>query len=77
LYWVFRDFLSFISKGENIVKIAENIRHENSELKVKDYDTLITLCYAIFAIAFLVIIYAASMAAGTPPGEFASMTVFP
>ena len=59
------------------MRVAENIRHDNSELKAKDYDTLITLAYAIFSIAFLVIIYAASMSAGTAPGEFASMTVFP
>jgi hypothetical protein len=59
------------------VTAAENIRSGNSELKVRDYDTRIMLCYAIFSIAFLVIIYAASMSAGTAPGEFASMSVFP
>ncbi len=56
---------------------AETVRHDSSELETKDYDTLITLSYAIFSIVFLVLIYAASMAAGTPPGTFASMTVFP
>jgi hypothetical protein len=59
------------------VTVAENIRSGNSELKVRDYDARIMLCYAIFSIAFLVIIYAASMSAGTAPGEFASMSVFP
>jgi hypothetical protein len=59
------------------VRVAENTRRNNSELEVKDYDTLITLSYAIFSIVFLVIIYAASMSAGTAPGELASMTVFP
>ncbi len=59
------------------MRVAENIRRDNSELEVKDYDTLIMLSYAIFSIAFLVIIYAAAMSAGTAPGEFASMSVFP
>lgn len=59
------------------MRVAENIRSDNSELKVKDYDTLITLSYALFAIAFLVIIYLASLSAGTASGEFSSMPVFP
>jgi hypothetical protein len=59
------------------VRVAENIRRASSELKVKDYDMLITLGYAIFSIVFLIIIYAASMSAGTASGEFASMSVFP
>lgn len=59
------------------MRAAEDIRLDNSELKVKDYDTLITLSYVIFSITFLVIIYAASLSAGTAPGEFASMSVFP
>jgi hypothetical protein len=59
------------------VTVAENIRSGNSELKVRDYDARIMLGYVIFSIAFLVIIYAASMSAGTAPGEFASMSVFP
>jgi hypothetical protein len=37
---------------------------------------LITFSYAIFSVAFLVLIYAASMSGGTASGEFASMTVF-
>ena len=59
------------------MRVAENIRRGNSELEVKDYDTLITLSYEIISIVFLAAIYAASMSAGTAPGEFASMTVFP
>ena len=59
------------------MRIADNIRSDNSELKVKDYDMLITLSYAIFSIVFLVMIYAASISAGTAPGEFASMSAFP
>jgi hypothetical protein len=59
------------------VTVAENIRRNNSELEVKDYDTRITLRYAILAIAFLALIYAASMSAGTAAGDFAAMSVFP
>lgn len=57
--------------------IAENIRRDDSELKVRDHDTKIMLGYALFSIAFLVLIYAGSMAAGMAAGDFASMTVFP
>jgi len=59
------------------VTVAENIRRDNSGLKVKDYDTRITFCYATFSIALLVLIYAASMSAGTAAGGFASMSAFP
>jgi hypothetical protein len=59
------------------MRAAQDIRNENSEFKVRDYDTLITLSYAIFSMMFLVLIYAASMSAGTPAGALASMTVFP
>jgi hypothetical protein len=59
------------------VRIAENNGRDNSELKVKNYDTLIMLSYAISSIAFLVLIHAASMSAGTASGEFALMSVFP
>jgi hypothetical protein len=69
--------LSFISKGDIIVTVTENIRHDNSELAVKDHDTRIMLGYAFFSIAFLVLIYAAAMSAGAAPGDFASMSVFP
>jgi hypothetical protein len=73
----FRVIRSFISKGDIIVRVAENIRRENSGVRVRDYDTLIQLSYAIFSIVFVVAIYAASPPAGTAPGEFASMSVFP
>jgi hypothetical protein len=59
------------------VTVTENIRRNNSELAVKDYDTRIMLGYAFFTIAFLVLIYAAAMSAGIAAGDFASMSVFP
>jgi hypothetical protein len=59
------------------MRVAENIRLDDSKLKVKDYDTLIMLSYAIFAIIFKVAIYAASGSAGTASSEFSSMSVFP
>jgi hypothetical protein len=59
------------------VTVAENIRRDNSGLKVKGHDTRITFCYAVFSIAFLVLIYAASISAGTAAGDFASMSAFP
>jgi hypothetical protein len=59
------------------VTVAENIRRDNSDLKVRDYDTRITFGYAIFSIAFLVLVYAASTSAGTAAADFASMSAFP
>jgi hypothetical protein len=59
------------------MRAAENIRRDNSGLEVRDYDTRIALGYAFFSIAFLVLIYAASIPAGTAAGDLASMSVFP
>ena len=47
---------------------------ENFALKSNDYDGLIMFSYAVFAITFLVLIYAAS---GAASGDFASMSAFP
>jgi hypothetical protein len=59
------------------MRVAENIRIDNSESKAEDYDTLITLSYAVFSIKLLVVIYFASLSAGTASGDFATMSVFP
>jgi hypothetical protein len=61
----------------HIMSLSEQIRVDNSRLKGRDYDGLIMLSYAIFAVTFLVLIYAASMSSGTAPGDFAAMAVFP
>jgi hypothetical protein len=58
------------------MRAAGEIRLGNSRLKNLDTDMLIMLSYAIFAIAFLALIYAAS-APGTAAGDFASMSAFP
>jgi hypothetical protein len=58
------------------MKAAGEIRLGNSRLGNVDTDMLIMLSYAIFAISFLVLIYAAS-APGTAAGGFASMSAFP
>jgi hypothetical protein len=59
------------------MRVAENIHIDNSESKVGDYDALIMLSYAVFSIAFLVVIYVASLSAGTASGDFATMSAFP
>jgi hypothetical protein len=59
------------------MRVAEHIQGSHSELEVKDYDARIVLGYAFFSVAFLVLIYAASTAAGMAPGDLASMPVFP
>jgi GNAT superfamily N-acetyltransferase len=61
----------------DIVSISDEIRLDNSKPKSSDYDGLIMLSYAVFAITFLVLIYAASKSSGTASGDFASMVVFP
>jgi hypothetical protein len=58
------------------MRAAGEIRLGNSRLKNLDTDMLIMLSYAVFAIAFLALIYAAS-APGTAVGDFASMSAFP
>jgi hypothetical protein len=45
--------------------------------KVRNHDTSIMLGYLIVSVIFLVALYSASMSAGTVPGDFASMVVFP
>jgi hypothetical protein len=59
------------------MRVAENIRLDDSKLKVKYYDTLITLSGAIILIVFLAAICAASMSPGTTADEFASMSAYP
>ena len=59
------------------MRVADEIRLDNSKIDSSKYDGLITLSYAIFAITFLVMIYAASMSSGTASSEFASMSAFP
>jgi hypothetical protein len=75
--WVFRSIRSFIFKGDHIMTVAENIRRDSFGLKVRDRDARIMLGYAIFSMAFLVLIYAASTFAGTAAADFASMSAFP
>jgi hypothetical protein len=58
------------------MRAADEIRLGNSRLRNVDTDMLILFSYAIFAIAFLALIYAAS-APGTAAGDFASMSAFP
>jgi hypothetical protein len=59
------------------MRVAESSRSDNTDFEVKDHDAKIMLGYAVFAIALLIAIYAASASPGTAPGEFASMSAFP
>jgi hypothetical protein len=43
----------------------------------RNHDTAILLGYSVLASVFLIALYLASMSAGTAPGDFATMTVFP
>jgi hypothetical protein len=59
------------------MRAAQQIHRESSEFKSSNYDGLIVLSYAAFAIAFLTLIYFDSMAPGMAAGNFASMSAFP
>ena len=60
-----------------MMKVTQPSHINSAKLKVKHYDRTILLAYVALTIAFLIVIYMASMSPGTAPGEFASMTVFP
>jgi hypothetical protein len=61
----------------DIMSVSDGARLDHSKLNSTDYDGLIMLCYAVFAITLLALIYAASMSSGTVSGDFASMAAFP
>jgi hypothetical protein len=63
--------------GDDTLGVSGEIHLNNSKPEYKDYDALITTSYAVFAIIFLLAIYAASMSPGTASGDLASMSVFP
>ena len=58
------------------MEIAEQTRF-TAQSEVKNHNAMIFLGYSIFAIVLLIAIYLGSMSAGTAPGDFATMTVFP
>jgi hypothetical protein len=57
--------------------IARQTRFEPAQREVRKHDISILLGYSAFAILLLIGIYWGSMSAGTAPGDFAWMTVFP
>lgn len=59
------------------MEIAQKTRLETARRKISDLDVTILLGYSISAIMLLIGIYLGSMSAGTAPGDFATMTVFP
>jgi hypothetical protein len=57
--------------------VSGQILLDRSKPAQANYDGLIIISYVIFSIVFLAAIYAASMSAGTAPGDLSSMSVFP
>jgi len=57
--------------------IAHPTRFEIATSEASDYDVRIIAGYAAFALVLLIAIYLASLSAGTAPGDFAAMDVFP
>ena len=59
------------------MEIAQQTRLETARREVRSHDLSISLGYSVLAILLLIGIYWGSMSAGTAPGDFAFMTVFP
>jgi hypothetical protein len=57
--------------------IAKQSRFDAVQGEVKNYDLTILLGYSAFASLLLIAIYFGSLSSGTPPGDLATMTVFP
>jgi hypothetical protein len=63
--------------GDDTLSVSGEIHFDSSKPAHNNHDRLIILSYVIFAIIFLLAIYAASMSPGTASGDLASMSVFP
>jgi hypothetical protein len=59
------------------MRVADQTHLGSSEFKSINYDGLIVLSYAAFAVTFLALIYLDSMSAGTAARDFVTMSVFP
>ncbi len=59
------------------MEIAQKTRLETAPRRISNHDVTILLGYSISAIMLLIGIYLGSVSAGTAPGDFATMTVFP
>jgi hypothetical protein len=59
------------------MEIAQRTKFETGEHEVRSQDLTIMLGYVAFAVLLLIAMYLGSMASGTAPGDFATMTVFP
>jgi hypothetical protein len=59
------------------MEIARQTRFETTQREVRTRDKTILLGYSVFAILLLIGLYLGSTLPGTPPGDFASMVVFP
>jgi hypothetical protein len=59
------------------MEIAQKTKFETAQRKISNHNVTIFLGYSIFAIMLIIAIYLGSILAGTAPGDFATMTVFP
>lgn len=57
--------------------VADETILNRSKQAGRNFNRLIALSYAVFAIIFVGLIFTASTSPGTASGEFASMSVFP
>jgi hypothetical protein len=64
-------------RARHIMTVADETILNRSKQAVRNFNRLIALSYAVFAIIFVGLIFAASTSPGTSSGEIASMSVFP
>jgi hypothetical protein len=57
--------------------VADETILNRSKQAGRNFDRLIALSYAVFAVIFMVLIFAASTSPGTASGEIALMSAFP
>jgi uncharacterized membrane protein len=72
------ELLSIISnRARHIMTVAGETILNRSKQAGRNFDRRFVFSYAVFAIVFVALIFAASTSPGTASGEIASMSVFP
>jgi len=69
--------INISDRARHIMTVADETILNRSKQAGRNFNRLIALSYAVFAIIFVGLIFAASTSPGTASGEIASMSVFP
>ena len=70
-------FIIISDRARHIMTVADETILNRSKQAGRNFNRLIALSYAVFAIVFAGLIFAASTSPGTASGVIASMSVFP